>query len=252
MLRFLCCYENHTPLFFVTILVTFRRRYLSIIWSERLRQRWHKTRDKKEVASMNYYGIALFIHVVGALTLFVAVGLNFLSMLRMRRAEEMSRFREWALLGRQAGRIIPPAILLIAGSALYMVTTAWGWGTAWIDVALGTFLAHGVLVSAIENPRLAALQKAAKQYAAGPVPEAVLAQACHPLLWLCECVVTGTTFGMIFLMSVKPDLVASLVAVGGSLALSLLVALPFCRREQATAPVPLPVERKRTLSGTLA
>ncbi|HLV98195.1 MAG TPA: hypothetical protein VKT82_05905 [Ktedonobacterales bacterium] len=203
---------------------------------------------------MSFYGIALFLHVVGALTLFVAVGLNFLSMLRMRRAEEMSRFREWALLGRQAGRIIPVAILLIAGSALYMVTTAWGWGTAWVDVALGTFLAHGVLVSSIENPRLAALQKAAKRFAIGPVPAAVLAQARHPLLWLCECVVTGTTFGMIFLMSVHPDLVISLVAIGVSLALSLLVALPFCRQEQTaiTLPEPIPAERERTLSGTLA
>src|ERR1051326_7622584 len=137
---------------------------------------------------MSFYGIALFIHVVGALLLFVAVGLNFLSMLRMRQAEEISRFREWTLLGRQAGRIIPMAILLITGSALYMVLTVWDWGTAWVDVALGTFLAHGVLLPAIENPRLAALQKAAKQIATGPVPAAVLAQARHPLLWLCECV----------------------------------------------------------------
>jgi hypothetical protein len=202
---------------------------------------------------MSYYGIALFLHVVGALMLFVAVGLNFLSMLRMRRAEEMSRFREWALLGRQAGRIIPIAILLIMIGAFYMVTFAWGWGTAWIDVALGTFLLHGVLVVSIENPRLAALQKAAKLLPAGPVPAAVLAQARHPLLWLCECVVTGTTFGMVFLMSVKPaDLVTSLVAVGVSLALSLLAALPFCRQEPA-APEPLPVvERERALSGMLA
>src|SRR5215831_16263463 len=126
---------------------------------------------------MSFYGIALFFHVSGALTLFVAVGLNFLSMLRMRQAEEMSRFREYAQLGRLAGRIIPIAILMIACSAFYMVSTAWGWGTAWVDVALGTFLAHGVLVSAIENPRLGALYKVAARLAAGPVPAAVLAQA---------------------------------------------------------------------------
>ena len=199
---------------------------------------------------MSFYGIALFIHVVGALLLFVAVGLNFLSMLRMRQAEEISRFREWTLLGRQAGRIIPMAILLITGSALYMVLTVWGWGTAWVDVALGTFLAHGVLVSAIENPRLAALQKAAKQIATGPVPAAVLAQARHPLLWLCECVVTGTTFGMIFLMSVKPNLVDSLIAIGVSLGASLLVAIPFCRKGQGQ--MSMPASAPRTLSGTVA
>ncbi len=58
---------------------------------------------------------------------------------------------------------------------------------------------------------------------------------------------------MIFLMTVKPDLTGSLIAVGVSLALSLLVALPFCRQQQPKkAAEPLPVERERTLSGTLA
>lgn len=198
------------------------------------------------------YSIALFLHVVGALTLFVAVGLNFLSMLRMRQANEMERFREWALLGRQAGRIIPIAILVIAGSATYMVFTVWGWGTAWVDVALGTFLAHGVLVAALENPRLAALHRAAMQKAAGPVPALLLAQARHPVLWLTECVVTGTTFGMIFLMSVKPNLVDSLTAITVSLVLSVLVALPFCRNERHLASVSLPVPAPRGVSGKVA
>ena len=199
---------------------------------------------------MYTYGIALFLHVTGALTLFVAVGLNFLSMLRMRQAEDMGRFREWALLGRQAGRIIPIAILLIAGSALYMVLTVWTWRTAWVDVALGTFLAHGVVVTAIENPKLAALQKAARQFSAGPVPAAVQALARHPLLWLTECAVTGTTLGMIFLMTVKPNLTDALVAVGVSLVASVLVALPFCRKEHA--PVHISAAAPRTLSGKVA
>lgn len=200
------------------------------------------------------YRIALFIHVTGALALFIAVGLNFLSMLRMRQAGEMSRFREWAMLSRSAGRAILLAILCIAGSAFYMVTTAWGWQTAWVDVVLGTFLAHGVLVSAIENPRLGALHKAARRGAAGPVPAEVQAQARHPLLWLCECVVTGTTLGMIFLMAVKPDLVGSLAAIGVSLGLSLLAARPFCRRRRAPASVrvSVPAPATRTLSGKVA
>lgn len=196
------------------------------------------------------YSIALFLHVVGALTLFVAVGLNFLSMLRMRQAGEMSRFCEWALIGRQAGRIIPIAILLIAGSAIYMVFTVWGWGTAWVDVVVGTFLAHGVLVSVIENPRLAVLHKAALQNATGPVPAAVQALARQPLLWLTECVVTGTTLGMIFLMVVKPNLAGSLLAITVSLALSVVVAVPFCRKEQR--PVRVSVPAPRPLSGKVA
>ncbi|HEY7346948.1 MAG TPA: hypothetical protein VH599_01420 [Ktedonobacterales bacterium] len=199
---------------------------------------------------MNSYHLALFLHVLGALVLFVAVGLNFLSMLRMRQAGDMNRFREWAMLGRQAGRIIPIAILCIACSALYMVSTVWGWQTAWVDVALGTFLAHGVLVLAIENPRLSALQKAAKRFASGPTPAPLLRQARHPLLWLCECVVTGTTVGMIYLMTLKPDLPGSLMAIGVSLALSGTAALPFCRAERTQ--ISEPASARRALSDKAA
>ena len=97
-------------------------------------------------------------------------------------------------------------------------------------VVLGTFLAHGVLVATIENPRLAALRKVAQRTVRGPVPLAAQAQSHDPLLWTCELVVTGTTLGMIFLMAVKPLLTGSLLASSVSLVLSLLVSLPYWRR----------------------
>src|SRR5215469_12481652 len=108
---------------------------------------------------MLFYRLALFIHVMGALTLFIAVGLNFASMLRMRQARTTEQLAEWARVGLLAGRIIPVAILFISGGAIYMVTVAWGWQTAWVDVVLATFIGHAIFVQAIENPRLSKLHK---------------------------------------------------------------------------------------------
>jgi hypothetical protein len=186
---------------------------------------------------MLFYPVALFIHVLAALTLFIAVGLNFLSMLRMRQARNTERLAEWARLGLLAGRIIPVAILFIAGSATYMVTIAWGWQTAWVDVVLATFIGHGIFVQAFENPRLNKLHKGALKAPDGPVPLELHLLANDALLWTVDITVTTTTVGMIFLMSVKPDLIISLVAVGVTLLAGLALSVPFWQTNHARVRV---------------
>lgn len=190
---------------------------------------------------MLFYQLALFTHVMAALTLFIAVGLNFVSMLRMRQARTTERLAEWARLGLLAGRMIPVAILFIAGSATYMVTVAWGWQTAWVDVVLATFIGHGIFVQAVENPRLNKLHKGALRAAAalaeGPVPLELHLLAQDALLWTVDITVTTTTVGMIFLMSVKPDLAVSLVAIGVTLLAGLVLSVPFWQTNHARARV---------------
>ena len=232
---------------------------------------------------MLFYRLALFIHVMGALTLFIAVGLNFVSMLRMRQARNTEQLADWARLGLLAGRMIPLAILCISGSAIYMVTVAWGWQTAWVDVVLATFIGHAIVVQAIENPRLSKLHKGAIKASAGRAARATsgsesaktqFSQAAEPrergaaerewpnpvrpsgsgaalaegpvpldlhllandaLLWTVDITVATTTVGMIFLMSVKPDLVTSLVAIGVTLLAGLALAVPFWQPNHARA-----------------
>ena len=221
---------------------------------------------------MLFYQLALFTHVMGALTLFIAVGLNFVSMVRMRQARSTGQLAEWARLGLLAGRMIPIAILFITGSAIYMVTVAWGWQTAWVDVVLATFIGHGIFVSAFENPRLNKLHKGALKAATaqaegraaratngsesaktgfsqaaqaeGPVPLELHLLANDALLWTVDITVTTTTVGMIFLMSVKPDLVISLAAIGTTLLAGLALSVPFWQPTRARARV--------TQSGSIA
>lgn len=193
---------------------------------------------------MLFYRIALFIHVMAALTLFIAVGLNFVSMLRMRQARSTERLAEWARLGLLAGRMIPIAILFITGSAIYMVTVAWGWQTAWVDVVLATFIGHAIFVQAIENPRLSKLHKGALKAPVGPTPLELHLLANDALLWTVDITVTTTTVGMIFLMSVKPDLVISLAAIGVTLLAGLALSVPFWQTNRARARV--------TQSGSIA
>lgn len=47
---------------------------------------------------MSWYTVALFAHIVGVLTLFITMGLQWLSTLRLRQAESISQARMWSAL----------------------------------------------------------------------------------------------------------------------------------------------------------
>jgi hypothetical protein len=110
---------------------------------------------------MNDYSITLFLHIVGALGFFVALGLEWTSLRQLRRATTAEHLREWL-------RVSTP------------------------------------------SPRLD-----------------------HPLLWIASQTRVVITLGIVFLMSVKPDLIGSLLTIDVATVLGLVSALPIPGRERA-------------------
>lgn len=54
---------------------------------------------------MSFYSLALFAHIVGVLGLFIGIGLQWTSILRLRRALFVAQVREWAsCLAADSGR----------------------------------------------------------------------------------------------------------------------------------------------------
>src|SRR5262245_44959219 len=122
---------------------------------------------------MAFYTLALFLHVVGALTLGAAEALLLVGLAQARRASTVAELRVWSGLAESTDRVIPLAALLLLVSGIYMVVAAWGWATPWIDVSLGAFVALALLGGAVLGPRLAAVHASALQASDGPIPAAL-------------------------------------------------------------------------------
>ena len=88
---------------------------------------------------MTLYSVALFLHIVGALGLFAALGLEWTSLRQLRRAASAEQAREWLNALGLVRRLGPASLAAIFLSGLYLVATAWGI-VAWIAVALGAML----------------------------------------------------------------------------------------------------------------
>ena len=179
---------------------------------------------------MSFYTLALFAHIVGVLGLFIGIGLQWTSVLRLRRAQFVAQVREWASLTSVLGILMPAASLLILVAGSYMTVTTWGWRTPWIDVSLAALILLLAPAGAMNSHRLKAIQMAAGASApTGTIPAELQRQITNPLLWTMVQTSGMILLGVVFLMTTKPDLVGSLITLAAALALGVGSARVFRR-----------------------
>jgi hypothetical protein len=179
---------------------------------------------------MNGYTIALFLHVVGALAFFVALGLEWTSLRHLQRASTDDQVREWMQVPNEMGRLgmIAMVTLLLAG--IYMMVTAWG-AVPWIVVTFAAIVLLVVLSAVLTVPRMAAINRALEQEA-GSVPHSLQSLIRDSRLRISIQTRTAIALGIVFLMTAKPDLLVSLLTIAVAVILGLVsgVRMPSGRQ----------------------
>ncbi len=185
-----------------------------------------------------WYQLALFVHITGALMLFISLGLEWFGLNRLRRAERVEQVREVSALLRVLGKLFPISTMLILGGGLYMAITAWSFTLAWLDAALAGVVALTVLGNAISARRLGIIGQTAFTAPDGPLSPSLRARTTDPVLvfWSRLAVLLG--WWIVFLMTLKPALLGTLVSLGVALLLAVCFAQVSQRalRHQPTDP----------------
>ena len=151
---------------------------------------------------MSLYPIALFAHIVGALLVFVLLTVEGLG-LRLGFAA--------APLNRVIG---PISALLILVPGLYMMSAQWGF-QGWIVVGIGTYVVIAV----------------AGAFTGISVMRGRMSTRVATISWLIR---VGLALGVVFDMTLKPDLLGALLAVAVGLLAGAAIGLTR-RREVRTA-----------------
>ena len=145
---------------------------------------------------MTLYSIALFVHIVGAMLLAVLLALEGFT---LRRGATAAR------LNRALGPVSLVAILIpgfyMAAQIGWQPWTAVGLAAYAVIAAAGAYTGIGVLRGRVSAPAAT-------------------------VSWLVR---TGLAVGVVFDMTVKPDLVGSVAAVVAGVAVALAAALPTIR-----------------------
>jgi hypothetical protein len=85
---------------------------------------------------MSWYGLALFVHVSGAIGAGISLGVWLIGLAALRRAQQVEQVRALAWLIIVVSPLMVFSVLLIIGAGLTMALRTWGLRTSWIAVAL--------------------------------------------------------------------------------------------------------------------
>ena len=137
-------------------------------------------------------GVILYLHIVGAITLFSGLIAALVAMLRMERASGETR-SELASMARAMSVMATGGGGLALLFGLYMVFTEseYNFGDAWIDNSLALMLIMLPVIYLVMVPRLRAVADG------GGVTG-------DPVLWITATAMLGASFGIEYLMVAKP------------------------------------------------
>jgi hypothetical protein len=180
---------------------------------------------------VNYYAMILFVHIAGALGFFVALGVEWISVRQLRAATMAEPVREWMRVATGVRRLGMASMLALLASGFSMMAIA-QIGGAWLIVAFWSLILLAVLAVTLSFRRMRAITRAMATDSRA-VSADLRALLRHPLLWIAIQIRVAIALGIVFLMTVKPDLVGSLLTIGVATVLGLVLALPILDRERA-------------------
>ena len=160
---------------------------------------------------MNIYSIVLYLHIVGSLLLFVAMGIEFITVSRLRSAGTAEQARDWLSVLGSIRVIGPVALVTILVPGLYMAATSAGW-QGWNILALVAMVVMAALGAASNAARLPAIGRSIGPLR-GPLPPEARVRLRDRIVWSSILTRIGIGLGIVLLMTVKPDFVKAIVAL---------------------------------------
>ena len=182
---------------------------------------------------MSVYSISLFLHIVGALALFAALGLEWASLHHVRRATEVVQVREWVRLLGTTRVLGGPAALLILATGIHMTATRWG-AQGWIVVGLAGMVLIAVLGAGLGGRRLGSIARGLPAEA-GPISQSLRQRLHDPVLTLSLRCRIALFLGIVFIMATQPGGAGALGAMAAALVVGLGAGVPAWRSDRRPA-----------------
>ena len=162
--------------------------------------------------------ILLFVHVCSAMGMFAALGVEAAALRQLGRGADAPDVRAalqgYWLVPRVGALSLAVALL----SGAYLATTAWGWQVAWIDVSVAGLVLIAAVGATMTRRGVASLQTAGADAGGGPSRSGSWESDGDRVLRASFAARLAILAGIVFLMTVKPGLEGSLVAMAVAVA----------------------------------
>jgi hypothetical protein len=176
---------------------------------------------------MTIYDLLLFAHVSGAIAMVTGIGVWLFGALALRRVGRVEQVR--AIVGPMlaGGNVVVGSVILLAAAGIGMALLVWGWRTGWIDVSAISVVLLGLIGPFVLEPRMRAIEREALATPDGPLPATLAARLHDPVIATGLQTMLAGLFGIVFLMTNKPGVEQSVVAMAIAVALGVVSSLPY-------------------------
>jgi hypothetical protein len=154
----------------------------------------------------------LFVHVLSALALFVALALEATDLVRVRSSRSIEQARASVRAFQRLRVIALPAFLGVLAGGLYLASR-YGSGTIWIPLSLGATLLMMLVGGLVTGRRMARLQRSLVSMDDAAPFDAISSQIADTALVVSYGLRLGLAVGIVFLMTTQPEWPLSLAAL---------------------------------------
>jgi len=172
---------------------------------------------------MTLYSVILFLHLLGVLMLFAALGIEWIYLRQLPLATSLDQFRSWAGAVPLVSRFNAFAGPLIFFPGAYLATKMKAWPQGWVSMALLAVVAIIALGAAVSGPPMRRLVKASRS--ADAVLADLVGRARDRVFRLSFRLRLALGLAAVFLMGSKSPMGTSGIVMGVAVALGLLFGL---------------------------
>ncbi len=176
---------------------------------------------------MSTYTIELFLHVSGAIGVFAGIGIWLFGLFALRRARRVEQVRAIAWLIIVTIPFMVLSLVLMGAAGLVMAISTWGLQTPWILVSLVSLVLFAPINVFVLDPRMRELYAKAGEAPDGLLPDDLVKRTHDPILGTVAQTLATVLLGIVFLMTNKPSLTTSIIAMVIALLLGLLSGVPY-------------------------
>lgn len=178
---------------------------------------------------MSVYSAVLFVHVVGALTLFMALAVEWSSLRQMQRTTSSAQASLSVKMSSGLRPVSIASMLVVLLSGGYLASRMEVWRDAWIWAALAGMVSIGGIAVVVTNRRMHEIRRLTGDESA-ELTKGLIARLRDPVLRVSMHLRVAIATGIIFLMVTKPNLFGALLALGTA---SLVGVLPEIFRQSS-------------------
>jgi len=167
---------------------------------------------------MGLYEVMVFVHVAAAVTLLSgSVVASPAVRGSVRRAGTTQEMRAYLAIGGPLLILEPTSALVVLASGIYLTSVANFWAQGWVQAAIAFWIVNAVVAGVGVKPVIGHVVAAAATATDGPVDRHLDTFRRSSRWSVGGDVLMANDIAMLYVMTMKPDLAGSLLAVAGTI-----------------------------------